>query len=53
MGKCVCYIGALDPLVQHSQWFGYYKTDVISWCGPFEVGLDCATSVTYGMLCNG
>jgi hypothetical protein len=27
--------------------------NVISWYGPLEVGLDCATNVTYGMLYNG
>jgi hypothetical protein len=37
----------------HFQWFGYYKTNVISWCGPLEIGLDRATNVMYGMLYNG
>jgi hypothetical protein len=43
-----CDLGATN-----SQQFGHYKTDVISWCGLFEVELACATNVTYGMLCNG
>jgi hypothetical protein len=37
----------LFPMVRH------YRTDVISWFGPLEVGLDCSANVTYGMLCNG
>jgi hypothetical protein len=27
--------------------------DIISWCGPLEVGLDRSTNVMYGMLYNG
>ena len=53
---CVLY-GALDLLVSwprcnHSQWYGHYRTDIISYCGSLEVGLDRAINVTYGMLCN-
>jgi hypothetical protein len=49
---------ALDHLVSwprynHSQWFGHYRTDVISWCGSLEVGFERATNVTYSMLYNG
>jgi hypothetical protein len=40
-------------IVKPSQWFCHYRTDVISWCGPLEVGLDRTTNVTYGMSCNG
>jgi hypothetical protein len=54
---CVLYEGfgsiGFVTTVQPFQWFGHYRTDVISRCGPPEVGLDRATNVTYGMLCNG
>jgi hypothetical protein len=38
MVKCVCYMGALDPMVSwsrcnHSLWLGHYRTDVISGVG--------------------
>ena len=46
MVKSVLY-GDLDPLVlwpqcNHSQWYGYYRTNIISRCGPLGVGPDCA-----------
>jgi hypothetical protein len=53
MVKCVCYM----ELWIH--WFRDFDATisndsvVISWCGPLGVGLDHATNVTYGMLCNG
>jgi hypothetical protein len=40
-------------LMQPFPRFGHYRTNVTSWCGPLGVGPDRATSVTYGMLCNG
>jgi hypothetical protein len=54
----VCVIRGFESIgfmttMQPFQWFGHYRTDVISWCGPLEVKLDCATNVTYDMLCNG
>ena len=58
MVKCVFYMGfwihwfrdhgAIIP-----QWYGHYRTDVISRCGSLEVRLDLVANVTYGMLCNG
>jgi hypothetical protein len=58
MVKCVCYTGLwihwfCDFGATIPNGFGHYRMNVISWCGPLEVGLDRATNVTYGMLCNG
>ena len=56
MIKCVCVSFGSNDFVTKIQAFpmnGHYRTDVISGVGHPKVGLCCATSVTYGMLCNG
>jgi hypothetical protein len=56
MVKCICYTGLwIHWFRDHSATIPnglVNMTDVISWCGPLEVGLNHTTNVTYGMLCN-
>jgi hypothetical protein len=45
----ISFVTTMQPF----QWFGHYRMNIISWCGPLEVRFDCTTNITYGMLCNG
>jgi hypothetical protein len=52
MIKSVCMGFGSNGFVTKAQSFtmdGRYKMDIITWCGPPEVGLDCVTNVMY---CN-